>query len=68
MNVVRGGPGPTIAELAAAGVRRVSTGGGLARVAYTALQKAAEELNGPGTYGWADGLLSTADVNKLMTG
>ena len=68
LNVVRGGPGPTIAELAAAGVRRVSTGGGLARVAYTALQKAAEELNGPGTYGWADGLLSTADVHKLMTG
>ena len=68
VNVVRGGPGPTIAELAAAGVRRVSTGGGLARVAYTALQKAAKELNGPGTYGWADGLLSTADVNKLMTG
>jgi 2-methylisocitrate lyase-like PEP mutase family enzyme len=68
VNVVRGGPGPSIAELAAAGVRRVSTGGGLARVAYTALQKAGDELRGPGTFGWADGILSTGAVNKLMTG
>ena len=68
VNVVRGGPGPTIAELAAVGVRRVSVGGGLARAAYTALQKAGEELIGPGTFGWANGILPTAAVNKIMTG
>jgi 2-methylisocitrate lyase-like PEP mutase family enzyme len=67
VNVVRGGPGPSIGELAAAGVRRVSVGGGLSRVAYTALQKAGEELLGPGTFGWAEGLLSTGAVNKIMT-
>jgi 2-methylisocitrate lyase-like PEP mutase family enzyme len=68
VNVVRGGPGPSIAELAAAGVRRVSVGGGLSRVAYTALQKAGEELIGAGTFGWTNGILSTGAVNKIMTG
>jgi hypothetical protein len=37
-------------------------------VAYTALQRAADELAGPGTFGWTEGILSTAAVNKLMTG
>lgn len=68
LNVVRSGPGPTIAELAAAGVRRVSVGGGLSRVAYTALQKAGAELLESGTFDWADGILPTSAVNKLMTG
>ena len=68
VNVVRGGPGPSIAELEAAGVRRVSLGGSLSRVAYTALKKAGEELLGPGTFGFASDLLTTAAVNKLMTG
>jgi 2-methylisocitrate lyase-like PEP mutase family enzyme len=68
LNVVRGGPGPTIAELAAAGVRRVSVGGGFARAAYTALQRAGDELSGAGTFGWTEGILSTGAVNKIMTG
>ena len=68
VNVVRGGPGPSIAELEAAGVRRVSLGGSLSRVAYTALKRAGEELLGPGTFGFGEGILSTAAVNKLMTG
>ena len=68
VNVVRGGPGPTIAELEAAGVRRVSLGGSLSRVAYTALKKAGEELLGLGTFGFGADILTTAAVNKLMTG
>jgi 2-methylisocitrate lyase-like PEP mutase family enzyme len=68
VNVVRGGPGPSIAELEAAGVRRVSLGGSLSRVAYTALKKAGEELLGPGTFDFGEGILTTAAVNKLMTG
>jgi 2-methylisocitrate lyase-like PEP mutase family enzyme len=40
---------PAIAELAAIGVRRVSTGGALARVAYTAATEAARAL-GPGRH------------------
>lgn len=68
VNVVRSGPGPSIAELEAAGVRRVSTGGALARVALTALQRAGEELRGPGTFGFGTGILSTDAVNRLMLG
>jgi 2-methylisocitrate lyase-like PEP mutase family enzyme len=41
--------GPTVAELASAGARRVSTGGWLARVAYGALLAAGRELSGAGT-------------------
>lgn len=66
INVVRGGPGMGIAELAAAGVRRVSIGGGLARAALSALKAAGEELRDGGTFGWADGILSTAALNTLM--
>src|SRR5205085_7676458 len=66
VNVVRGGPGPTIAELAAVGVRRVSVGGAFSRLALTALKKAGEELLDRGTFGFAEGLLSTGDLNKLM--
>ena len=68
VNIVRGGPGMTLAELEAAGVRRVSTGGGLSRVAYTALKQAGEELLATGTFSFAEGILSTAAVNKIMSG
>lgn len=68
VNIVRSGPGPTLAELEAAGVRRVSIGGGLSRVAYTALKRAGEELLGPGTFGFADGILPTSALNALMRG
>jgi 2-methylisocitrate lyase-like PEP mutase family enzyme len=66
LNVVRGGPGPTIAELEAVGVRRVSLGGSLARVALTALKRAGEELRSTGTFGFADAILTTAEINALM--
>lgn len=68
VNVVRGGPGLSIAELEAAGVRRVSVGGGFSRVALTALKNAGTELRDAGTFGWAKGILATGDVNRLMLG
>ncbi len=68
VNVVRGGPGLSIAELAAAGVRRVSTGGGLARAALSAVKAAGEELLGAGTFGWAEGMIAGDDINRLMRG
>ena len=49
VNVLALPGGPTIAELAAAGVRRVSTGGALARAAYGALAAGARELLDQGT-------------------
>jgi 2-methylisocitrate lyase-like PEP mutase family enzyme len=38
------GPGPSVAELAKLGVRRISVGGALARVAWAAMRAAAEQI------------------------
>jgi methylisocitrate lyase len=50
VNVVVGGDYTTVAELAAAGVRRISLGGGLTRVALTAVREAAVEVAERGTF------------------
>ncbi|WP_436521434.1 isocitrate lyase/PEP mutase family protein [Actinoplanes sp. HUAS TT8] len=49
LNVLAVGGAPTVPELAALGVRRVSTGGALAWAAYGALRDAAQELLTSGT-------------------
>jgi 2-methylisocitrate lyase-like PEP mutase family enzyme len=49
VNVLALPNGPTVSELGAVGVRRVSTGGALAKVAYGALLAGAEELRNDGT-------------------
>jgi 2-methylisocitrate lyase-like PEP mutase family enzyme len=53
VNVLALASAPTIAELAAAGVRRVSTGSLLASVAYAALLEGARELHDEGTSEYA---------------
>jgi 2-methylisocitrate lyase-like PEP mutase family enzyme len=58
VNVLALRNGPTVGELAGAGVRRVSTGGGLAWAAYGALVRAAEELRDAGTTTYLDGAVS----------
>ncbi|MFF4380344.1 isocitrate lyase/phosphoenolpyruvate mutase family protein [Kitasatospora sp. NPDC001547] len=63
---VAGGPG--VAELAAAGVRRVSVGTGLAQLAYTAARRAAAELLGAGTLTEFDGSLGFGELNGLYRG
>jgi 2-methylisocitrate lyase-like PEP mutase family enzyme len=52
VNVLALPAGPSIAELAVLGVRRVSTGGMLARAAYGALVAGARELLSDGTSGY----------------
>ncbi len=59
MLALRGGP--TVAELAEIGVRRISTGGFLARAAYGALVAAAQELLATGTSEYAQTGLTPAD-------
>jgi 2-methylisocitrate lyase-like PEP mutase family enzyme len=49
VNVLALPHGPSVGELASVGVRRVSTGGALARAAYGALLEAARELRERGT-------------------
>jgi 2-methylisocitrate lyase-like PEP mutase family enzyme len=63
VNVLMSGPGLTVAELAELGVRRISVGGALARIAWAAMLKAAEELRN----GSFDGLAGAAS-GKLLNG
>ena len=56
----------TVAQLADAGVKRVSIGGALARAAHTALLQAGMEMLDQGSFGWASNLASGTDVNKLL--
>ena len=55
VNVLALPNGPSVAELGAAGVRRVSTGGALAKAAYGALLAGAEELRDAGTSRYSEG-------------
>jgi 2-methylisocitrate lyase-like PEP mutase family enzyme len=66
VNVLAMRDGPAIPELAALGVRRVSTGGPLARAAYGALRRAAAELLGPGTSTYQDQALTGEDLSRAF--
>jgi 2-methylisocitrate lyase-like PEP mutase family enzyme len=55
LNVLALRAGPTLGELASAGVRRISTGSLLASVAYGALLAGARELKEDGTSCYAEG-------------
>src|SRR5688572_18511408 len=50
VNVLVGSDFTTVAELASLGVRRISTGGALARAAWTGFLEAAREIAGRGTF------------------
>ena len=56
----------TLADLADAGVRRVSTGSSFARAALGGMMSAATELLGPGTATYLDGAPSSAEISKIM--
>jgi 2-methylisocitrate lyase-like PEP mutase family enzyme len=58
----------TVAELAAAGVRRVSLGGALARAALSAFVRAAQEVRDQGTFRFLDEALPPAEMTALVTG
>jgi 2-methylisocitrate lyase-like PEP mutase family enzyme len=60
VNVLARRGGPRVSELAAAGVRRVSTGGLLAWAAYGVIARAAEELLGGGGSEYSAGAVSPA--------
>ena len=66
VNVLAMRHGPPVPELAALGVRRVSTGEPLARAAYGALRRAAEELLGPGTSTYQDDALTSDDLARFF--
>ena len=63
LNVLMAGPGMTMAQLADLGVRRISVGGALARVALGAMLKVSEEIK----QGSFDGLANAAS-GKILNG
>jgi 2-methylisocitrate lyase-like PEP mutase family enzyme len=62
VNVLALPRGPSVPELASVDVRRISTGGLLARAAYGALVTAATELRDAGTSTYSTRAISSADV------
>jgi len=56
----------TMDQLSGLGVKRVSLGSTLARAAYGPFWKAAEEIRQKGSFGFAKGLTSYADFQKLF--
>ncbi|MEP6747554.1 MAG: isocitrate lyase/phosphoenolpyruvate mutase family protein [Bacteroidota bacterium] len=53
-------------ELGDLGVKRVSLGSSLARAAYGSFFRAAEEISHMGSFGFARGAISYADINALF--
>jgi len=68
VNVVMGlkGRSFSVAELADAGVRRISVGSALCRAAYGALFRAAREMKEKGTFNWANDAVPFAEIDALM--
>lgn len=66
INILAGPKTPSVAELEALGVARLSVGGGIARAAYTLTRIAAEELRDTGTYGFTEDTYSNAELNALL--
>ena len=58
----------TVAELKAAGVKRISLASSLYRAAMTDLVDAAREAKDTGTFGYLDRSLATPDLNAFMQG
>ena len=56
----------SVAELAAAGVRRISLSTTLYRAAMSGLAAAAREVRDGGTFGYLDGLMSGAELAKYL--
>ena len=68
LNILAGPKTPPVPALKELGVRRVSTGSSLARATLALVRRAAQELRGPGTYGFAQDAIPHAEMNCLFRG
>jgi 2-methylisocitrate lyase-like PEP mutase family enzyme len=66
VNVLVGSPGLTVSQLADLGVRRVSVGSALSRVAWGALMRAAHEMVEKGTFESFADAGNFADLNRVF--
>ncbi len=68
VNVLVGSDFTTVADLAGLGVRRISVGGGLARVAWGGFLQAATEIAQDGTFGGLTRGIPFADIDGAFAG
>jgi 2-methylisocitrate lyase-like PEP mutase family enzyme len=66
VNVLVGSDFTTVAELRDLGVRRISVGGALARVAWTGFLQAAKEIAEQGTFTGLSRALPFAEINRYL--
>jgi len=68
VNVVMGlaGKSFSVAELADAGVKRISVGSAFARLAFGSLFEAVREIQEDGTFGFAERAAGFADIERLL--
>jgi 2-methylisocitrate lyase-like PEP mutase family enzyme len=68
VNVVMGLSGPrySVAELAGAGVKRISVGGSFARAALGALMRAAREVLEEGSFSYAEDAVPHDVISAMM--
>lgn len=66
INVLMGGPGLTVAELTDLGVRRISTGGALARAAWGGFLRAAREIAEKGSFSELAHAVTHAEINGFF--
>ena len=66
INILAGPETPPVPELQALGVARVSMGGTVMRATLGLVRRAAAELKAGGTYGFADGAVAHAEMNKTL--
>lgn len=66
VNVLVSTPGFTVAQLADVGVRRISLGGALARVAWGAVMRASQEILDHGSFGGLGQAATTAEMSEVM--
>ncbi len=67
VNFLGGAFGFTVSDLAAMGVRRISVGGSLARVAMHAFIRTATEIANDGKFDGFAGLVTNAELNKFFS-
>jgi 2-methylisocitrate lyase-like PEP mutase family enzyme len=68
LNILAGPGTPPVATLLSLGVARVSAGSAPMRAALTTARRAAEEMRDRGTFSFAEGILTHAEVNALLAG
>ncbi|MGK5553363.1 isocitrate lyase/phosphoenolpyruvate mutase family protein, partial [Actinomadura kijaniata] len=68
LNVMAHPGAPTVAELGALGVARVSVGSAIAQAAYGLAAAAARELLTRGTYGGVEAAMEYGELNDLLGG